>query len=271
MVGLDNLSGVPDWLSDTICRAVTGDGDVRRRLYTDGDHSVFSFRRCVILNGIDLGALAGDLGDRMLPIELRRISEESRREETEMWPQWSRVHPGLLGALLDLVTSVKAALPFVELPSKPRMADFARVLAAVDKVHGSSGLGRYLSKQASAAKDALTADIFAVRITETISETFTGTSADLLAKVKPDDPEWRPPKRWPGNARAVTQRLKRQAPVMRKAGWQVSDDGGRNESNAVKWTITPPPERSGKPGSFDSSSSSPRSALTSQRASLTRL
>jgi hypothetical protein len=46
---LDNLSTVPDWLSDSICRAVTGDGDVRRKLYTDGEHAVFSFRRAVAI------------------------------------------------------------------------------------------------------------------------------------------------------------------------------------------------------------------------------
>jgi hypothetical protein len=33
LVVLDNISGIPDWLSDALCRAVTGDGMVRRRLY----------------------------------------------------------------------------------------------------------------------------------------------------------------------------------------------------------------------------------------------
>ena len=37
VVGLDNMSDIPDWLSDALCRASTGDGDVRRKLYTDGD------------------------------------------------------------------------------------------------------------------------------------------------------------------------------------------------------------------------------------------
>jgi hypothetical protein len=36
VVSLDNLSQVPDWLSDSLCRASTGEGDVRRALYTDG-------------------------------------------------------------------------------------------------------------------------------------------------------------------------------------------------------------------------------------------
>jgi hypothetical protein len=43
-VGLDNLSGLPDWLSDALCRASTGDGDVRRKLYSDGGLYVVRFR-----------------------------------------------------------------------------------------------------------------------------------------------------------------------------------------------------------------------------------
>jgi hypothetical protein len=31
-----------------------------------------------------------------------------------------------------------------------------------------------------------------------------------------------------------------QAPVMRKAGWQVTDDGGENKLNAVRWTVVAP-------------------------------
>jgi hypothetical protein len=55
VVALDNLSQVPDWLSDSLCRAATGDDDVRRALYTDSDLAVFAFRRCILLNGIDVG------------------------------------------------------------------------------------------------------------------------------------------------------------------------------------------------------------------------
>ena len=35
----------PGWLSDVLCRAVTGDALVRRRLYTDSEVAVVSFRR----------------------------------------------------------------------------------------------------------------------------------------------------------------------------------------------------------------------------------
>ena len=37
------------------------DGDVRRKLYTDGDFVVFAFKRYILFDGIDVGALAPDL------------------------------------------------------------------------------------------------------------------------------------------------------------------------------------------------------------------
>ena len=72
MVGLDNLSTVQDWFSDSLCRAATGEGDVRRALYTDGGLAVFAFRRVLLLNGIDVGALRGDLADRAIVVNLDR-------------------------------------------------------------------------------------------------------------------------------------------------------------------------------------------------------
>jgi hypothetical protein len=254
VVGLDNLSDISDWLSDSICRAVTGDGDIRRRLYTDGELAVFAFRRVIVMSGIDVGAVRGDLADRLLPVGLHTIAEADRLEEDELWPAWREAHPRILGAVLDLAASVARVLSSVRLERKPRMADFARVLAAVDQVLGTSGLDRYLDRQSALAAESLTGDPFVVAIAETFVASFTGTAGELLARVKPGDEKWRAPKGWPANARTVTQQLRKQAPVMRKAGWVVDDDDGRNHRNAVIWTITPPsrPEMARNPDSPDS-------------------
>jgi len=232
IVGLDNLSMIPDWLSDCLCRAVTGEGDVRRKLYMDSDLIVFAFRRCIILTGIDLGAVNGDLTDRLLPVHLDLIDPDKRREEGELWPGWQKAHPRLLGALLDAVVSVRAVLPSVRLESKPRMADFGRVLAAVDKVFGTHGLERYVDGQSSLASESLTGDPFIMAMQRDLTGTFKGTSAELLSLVKVPE---RPPKYWPTDARRVTQRLHRQAPIMRRAGWKVTGDKG----HTICWTIIP--------------------------------
>ncbi|MGH4021807.1 MAG: hypothetical protein ACRDT0_21745 [Pseudonocardiaceae bacterium] len=89
VVALDNLSTVPEWLSDSLCRASTGEGDVRRRLYTDGELHVIAFRRVVVANGIDLGSLRGDLADRLVTVQLDRIGDEARREDVEVASEWA--------------------------------------------------------------------------------------------------------------------------------------------------------------------------------------
>jgi hypothetical protein len=93
---------------DAMCRASTGDGDVRRKLYTDGDFAVFSFKRCILFDGIDVGALAPDLAERAVPIVLDLIPDEKRKLEKAFWRDWPSAHPKLLGALLELAVTVLA-------------------------------------------------------------------------------------------------------------------------------------------------------------------
>ncbi|OIQ84053.1 hypothetical protein GALL_341330 [mine drainage metagenome] len=240
VVGLDNLSVVPDWLSDSLCRAVTGDGDVRRQLYTDSGLSVFSFRRAILLNGIDLGGLRGDLSERLVVVNLDVIDEDSRLTEADLDVAWARAWPRVLGALLDLVAGVLERRPHVRLAKAPRMADFAHILAALDVILGTDGVGRYLEQSRSLAADSLTADPFIAALTATLTEMFLGSAADLLAEVTPDDHGWHPGRDWPRNARAVTSTLRRNAPALRKAGWLVEDLGAGNHAKATTWSLTPP-------------------------------
>ena len=239
VVGMDNLSDIPPWLSDSLCRASTGDGDVRRKLYTDGDYAVFAFRRFIIFDGIDVGALAPDLADRTVPITLELIADENRADEETFWAGWRQAHPQLLGAVLDLAARVVKRLPSVELARKPRMADYARILAAVDAELGTEALARYTRQGATLAAEGLSGDSLASRILAVITSPAELTSAALLMAVTPGEPEWKPPKDWPSSARAVTGRMRRLAPAFRKTGWQVSEVPPGHE-NAIRWRISPP-------------------------------
>lgn len=247
VVGLDNLSDVPPWLSDSLCRASTGDGDVRRKLYSDSDYAVFAFRRCIIFDAIDVGALAPDLADRTVAITLDLIPDEERRDEETFWSEWAAGHPQLLGAVLDLAAKVLRRLPETRLERKPRMADFARILAAVDAELGTNALGRYARQAANLAAEGLSGDPFACRIQEAVTATFEGTSAELLKHVKPGDSEWKAPKDWPADSRAVTGLLRRLAPAFRKTGWTLDDLGNDNHAKVLRWKISPP-EQTETPG-----------------------
>lgn len=241
VVALDNLSAIPSWLSDSLCRAATGDGNVKRALYTDADLAVVKFRRCVIINGIDVGAVRPDLAERLATVDLRRIDHHMRQPEATMRQMWMESLPGILGGLLDLACAVHRRLATIVVDNAPRMADFGRTLAAVDEALSTHGLRRYLSRADQLSEDSLSADPFIEQLRRHAREPLVGKSGgDLLTMVTPVSDHWRRPKEWPKNGRDVTASLRRHAPALRSLGWVIDDDGARNHRNVLLWTIYPP-------------------------------
>ncbi|MDI5969501.1 ATP-binding protein [Streptomyces sp. SL13] len=220
---LDNISVIPPWLSDTLCKAVTGDGIVDRALYTDDDVVVLTFRRVLAMTTIDAGALAGDLAERLLMLGLELIGEDRRRTEEELDAAFESARPAVLAALLDLLARVLAVLPAVRLESMPRMADFARVLAAVDQVQGWTTLASYLATSANLASDALEGDAFGTALAAFVERhgTWTGTAGALL-ELLPWGEGLRPPG-WPKDPTRTSGRIKRLAPLLRSVGIGVDD------------------------------------------------
>ncbi|MFG3126546.1 ATP-binding protein [Streptomyces tendae] len=220
---LDNVSTIPPWLSDTLCKAVTGDGVVDRALYTDDDVVVLTFKRVLAMTTIDAGALAGDLAERVLLLDLQLIDSHHRRSEEELDATFEAVRPAVLGALFDVLACALAVLPSVRLESMPRMADFARVLAAVDQTQGWRTLDDYLSTSANVATDALEGDPFAMAIAALVDQagTWQGTAAQLLEALSAPGPV-RPPT-WPKDATRAGGRVKRLAPLLRSIGITVDD------------------------------------------------
>ncbi|MGM9381195.1 ATP-binding protein [Streptomyces antibioticus] len=219
---LDNVSVIPPWLSDTLCKAATGDGVVDRALYTDDDVVVLTFKRVLAMTTIDAGALAGDLAERVLMLDLQLIDSERRRSEEELDATFAAVRPAVLGALFDVLACVLAVLPGVRLETMPRMADFARVLAAVDQTQGWHTLDDYLATSANVATDAMEGDPFAMAIAHLVDQvgTWQGTAGQLLEALPA--PMVRPPN-WPKDATRASGRVKRLAPLLRSIGITVDD------------------------------------------------
>jgi hypothetical protein len=232
VVVLDNLSAIPDWLSDAVCRASTGEGMVRRALYTDDGLTVTSFRRNVMLTTIDAGALRGDLADRLVTVELDVIDPADRRRDDALAEAFLDAHPRVFGALLDLTAEVLAVLPGVNLDEAPRMADFAHVLAALDAVTGWHVLDSYRSLGASIAFQVVEGDVVARAVLEfaQVQGKWTGTATELLLAITPE----RIHRDWPQNGRALSGRLRRAAPPLRVLGVSVVF----NERDAKARTLT---------------------------------
>lgn len=219
VVPVDNVTTIQPWLSDALCRAVTGDGLVKRRLYSDAGLVVLAIRRVVILTSIDAGALRGDLADRLLPVDLERLAEGNRRLDEELAEGFSMAHPSLLGALCSLVSEVLALLPTVRLATMPRMADAARVMAAVDMVMGTDSLGTYLALGKRVAAEVVEGDPVAAALCALVKSKgpWTGTPGELLDEIRPEHQS----RGWPADATRLSGRLRRAAPTLRAVGVNV--------------------------------------------------
>ena len=135
-ITLDNLSFLPAWLSDALCRLATGGGFATRELYTNTDEQLFDSMRPVMLNGIEELTVRGDMLDRCILLYLPTIPAKRRRAEKEFWNEFEKARPRLLGALLNAVSTALRNLPTIRLANLPRMADFATWVVAAEPALG---------------------------------------------------------------------------------------------------------------------------------------
>ncbi len=214
------------------------------KLYSDNDLHVTAFKRAVFLNGIDLGVIAEDLADRLVTIGLERIPDENRLLDADVADQWKEAHPEVFGALLDLAVKVLRVLPSVSLDNLPRMADFGRVLVAVDQVLGTTGFATFYHQRRDLATDSVNSNPVLIAITDIIHRPVRTTSADLLVTINAHHGDGHPPKGWPKNAHEMNAALVRHAPSLRRLGWTVDKTKELDSrARAVLWDIKPPEQR----------------------------
>ena len=107
-----------------LCRAITGESSTTRKLYTDDDDFIRSFKRIIRLNGLNNNIVASDLLSRMILMELTPIGESMRRGEMELWEDFYRLRPAALGELFDLFSKTIAIYEKFTPSKAPRMADW---------------------------------------------------------------------------------------------------------------------------------------------------
>ena len=233
-VGIDNVSYISQWWSDAMCRAVTGEGVIARKLYTNDEQSLLQFRRCIVLTSIDAGALRGDLGERLILIDLESISDANRLTENEILDQYAKVLPQIFAGLLSAVSQTLAVMPDVKLTEMPRMADFAKVLCALDDacpaLTGGVALQMYLGQRDRIAQDVIDSDPVASAIVGLMDKGgWSGTSSDLV-EVLESKFDGRLPKGWPNGPRQMTSMLQRVIPALKRRGIEVEGPNRRSWS-----------------------------------------
>jgi hypothetical protein len=267
LIALDNLSHLPDWLSDALCRLATGSGFATRELYTDAEEVIFAAQRPIVLNGIEEVATRGDLVDRAIVLYLPTIPEDQRQDEQMFRREVEQARPQILGALLDLVSAAVRQLPTTTLSRKPRMADFALWACAAAEACGWTAeafLNAYQGVRDGVHELTLEASAVGpcVRDFTVHHSPWEGTASELLTaletlahggvttggvtmqapKVGNDVTKH---KGWPKNGRALSNALRRLAPTLRAVGVdvQLGDGAGREPGTGkrlIKLTTLPP-------------------------------
>jgi hypothetical protein len=223
VLAFDNVSSLPSWISDTLCRLATGGGFAVRQLYSDDDEVLFDAARPLILNGIEDIVTRPDLADRALLLTLGPISEERRRPEQEFWSAFEAERPRIFGALLDAAARGLAELPHTKLDKLPRMADFAMWATACETALWPSGtfLKAYCGNREDAVDSVIDADPIAaaVRAMMSVRTEWSGTASDLLdVLVELAGDRVATGKAWPDSPRALAGRLRRTATFLRTIG-----------------------------------------------------
>ena len=241
MVVFDNISRLPPWISDALCRLATGGGFSKRENYTDMEEVLINVQRPVILNGIDEMVTRGDLMDRSIVLNLPRICEQDRRTEDEFWREFEAEQPKILGALLDGVARALRDIDSTTLPAPPRMADFATWAFAglpgvgLDSQAFLEAHGLNLTTASQTVLDASPVGRYLQAFAE--GEGFRGPAHELLDKLNKeasdgDRRHWG----WPRSPLQLANSLRRLAPVLARIGVVVRT--GNREGKTGERIIT---------------------------------
>jgi hypothetical protein len=251
VVVYDNVRIVPKWFSDEICKAVTGAGNSKRKLYTDDDDIAYNYKRCILVNGINNVLTEPDALDRSIMLDFTRISDEKRREEAEVDAEFEAMKPALLGYVLDILVKALNIKPTIKLGRKPRMADFAVWGEAIARAMGCKELEfleAYYSVLERQNVDAVEATLVGPAIVNFVSIWSKGTAEwqgspdSLLDELRKVAEAFRIDTRdsmWPKKGNSLTRKLKPLLPDLRQ-GYDIDititrDNTGKTRSRNSTW------------------------------------
>lgn len=224
MPTFDNLSHVPGWMSDALCRLSTGGGFSTRVLYTDADEKIFQLARPAIITAIGDVVVRGDLLDRTIVLRLPCLTG-NRKAESELWAAFHSARARILGALLDGVSAALKNRDAMKIPRLPRLADFGKWVTAGEAAFGWRGgacLAAYFANQEESNAVALEGDPVAAYVLELAergawSGTATELHADLMARARAHGQSFGLPR----SAGGLRNALNRLAPNLRRVGVSI--------------------------------------------------
>ena len=248
-IAYSNVSGMNEAVSDLLCGLLTGDGDIRRQLFSDTEAVLSDGRRNLIMEGISVLGMGADLQDRLLHLALpMRTDFEPESAFDRRAADWM---PRLIGGLFAVTADALGRLESIELRyadllNRCRMRDAAAMYGAAAEALGYDAgemLARLVRARAEAQGAEAESDVvgqkvlaFVDRMKMYSSEViFSGTLEKLDSELTS---EGKPPELWPKTLRAFRGKLERLVPGLRARGLELefyrSKDIDRKSSIAIK-------------------------------------
>jgi len=128
VLAIDNLSHIPEWLSDAFCRLATGGEISDRTLYSNFELEGFSAIRPVMISALHDVVTRADLASRAVKISVAVPAQ--RQSEKTFWSEFEHDRPAILGALLSALGGVMLHFHRTINPrdvADVRMEDFAKL------------------------------------------------------------------------------------------------------------------------------------------------
>jgi hypothetical protein len=224
VIGFDNVSYVPNWFSDALCRLSTGDSLSRVKKYTDDEIVNHKAKRPVIMNGIPQLGEAGDLASRAFSVSLTPMVDCP--PETELLARWQDAQPRILAGLYDGVSCALRNVDGVKLPGTTRLIGALKWAAAAEPNLGFDDgeiFEAYQHSERETIQASFEADVVAISVRNFIlgqpGRQWEGTREALLTELNNKAPEnYKKLKSWPTTPHALSTRLTRAIGVLRPQG-----------------------------------------------------
>jgi len=125
-VSFDNVSNISKEQSNVICRAITGNTNTKRKLYTDSDESILSFMSKISINGIVPNLDYEDLQSRLLNYERESVAKNSRLTEEQLNKKFNELLPCVLSEIFITLQKALSWYKSCKTSIRPefRMGDF---------------------------------------------------------------------------------------------------------------------------------------------------
>jgi hypothetical protein len=231
LVSLENMDKVPPWLSDALCMICTMGSYGLRKKYSDDRETLFNSRRPIVVNGIGDILQHADLLDRAAIVRVPTLSGTGKRRDDDLvFDRAKEIAPGVLGALLELLSNYLKVKDDLGYPDT-RMISYARIGIACSKKLGwnteevpEAFLSAYTESKLDATSIVLEKyPVVAVlsRFAETWSkdDQYEGTAQELYAELnKMAGDHLKQSENWPAGAAQLGQQLNSIEGELRKVG-----------------------------------------------------